>query len=663
VSGLPIFTVLIAALVFLASFWNPLGFQKTLGINFIFIFLLCSGLLLCFTLFRYFYTSILSWCLNHKLAFLSLPLGLLILGITVWLGFADTFFMLPDSLKETGVCKKAAKIFPGLGKEFMPNLDEGSFLFMPTTMTHASIGEVLDVIKKQDMAIKGIPEVESVVGKLGRAMTPLDPAPVSMIETVINYRPEYGTDSSGKRVRQWRDHIKSPDDIWKEIVKATKILGTTSAPKLQPIAARIVMLQSGMRAPMGVKIKGPSLEKIEDFGLKLEKIIKKVKGVNPDTVIADRIVGKPYLEIIPDRKALARFNIPIERFNTALETAVGGKRTGTLFQGRSRFPIRVRYGRELRDNIEALEKVLVSGTSQMMSMPGTSQKSMSGKSKQVLSGVRHIPLGELAQIRYVRGPQMIKSEDTFLVGYLVFDKMDDQAETDVVERCRKSIERSIASGELHVPDGVSFDFAGSYQNQVRASKTLSLILPAALLIIFMLIYMEFRDTATSMLIFSGVFAAWSGGFILIWLYNQPWFMDFELFSTSMRSVFQIQNINLSVAVWVGFLALFGIATDDGVVMGSYLTGSFKADPPKSVEHIRKSVVKAGNRRVRACLMTTATTILALLPVLTSTGRGSDIMIPMAIPSFGGMLVEVVTMLVVPVLFCWIQEIKFKKNSR
>ncbi|KKK47195.1 hypothetical protein LCGC14_3157650, partial [marine sediment metagenome] len=212
-----------------------------------------------------------------------------------------------------------------LGSEFMPPLDEGSFLYMPTTMVHASIGEAMDVLSKQDIALSNIPEVDSVVGKIGRAETPLDPAPVSMIETVINYKPEYISDRNGHRVkfrysrktkdfvrdefgmlipdshgrpfRQWRDHIKTPDDIWQEIVKAAQIKGTTSAPKLQPIAARIVMLQSGMRAPMGVKVKGPDLETIEKVGLQIEKYLKEVPSVEPDAVVADRIVGKPYLEI------------------------------------------------------------------------------------------------------------------------------------------------------------------------------------------------------------------------------------------------------------------------------------------------------------------------------------------------------------------------------
>ena len=588
--------------IWLTLEWEPLGAQKSLILNLLFVALLIGGLLITFKIFQHFYSRILGWCLDHKLLFLTLPLILLLAGIGSW---------------------------RRLGKEFMPSLDEGSFLWMPTTMTHASIGEALDIMEKQDLAFQSIPEVDSVVGKLGRAETPLDPAPISMFETVINYKSEYRIDDDGNKVRQWRDHIHSPDDIWDEIVKASKIPGTTSAPKLQPIAARIVMLQSGMRAPMGVKVQGPDLDTIEKIGLQIEQYLKEVPSVEPAAVIADRIVGKPYLEIVPDREALARYGIPIRKFQDVVEIAIGGKQVTNTVEGRERFPVRVRYQRELRDNIESLDRILVPG-----------------------AGGQQIPITQLAEIQYVRGPQNIKSEDTFLVGYVVFDKKDGYAEVDVVEEAQTYLNK-----HLTIPAGVSYRFAGSYENQQRAAKTLSMVLPIALFAIFMLIYFQFKSVSTTFLIFTGVFIAWSGGFILLWLYGQPWFLDFSVFGVEMRSLFQVHVINMSVAVWVGFLALFGIATDDGVVMGTYLTQTFRENTPTSTEEVRALVIKAGNRRVRACLMTTTTTILALLPVLTSTGRGSDIMVPMAIPSFGGMLIETVTMLVVPVLYCARQERK------
>ncbi len=602
---LPIILTIGLVTLWLTLAWKPLGIEKGTLMNLLFVGLIIGVLLIAFKIFQHFYSRILGWCLEHKLLFLSIPLMLLIAGMASW---------------------------RTLGKEFMPNLDEGSYLWMPTTMTHASIGEVIDIMEKQDIAFQSIPEIESAVGKLGRAETPLDPAPISMIETVINYKPEYRIDENGKKVRQWRDHIRSPDDIWDEIVKAAKLPGTTSAPKLQPIAARIVMLQSGMRAPMGVKVKGPDLETIERVGLEVEKLLKQVPSIEPATVVADRMVGKPYLEIVPDRKSLARYGIPIRKFQDVVEIAVGGKTVTHTVEGRERFPVRVRYARELRDNIESLEHILVPGVNK-----------------------QQIPITQLADIRYVRGPQSIKSEDTFLIGYVVFDKQEGHAEVNVVEEAQAYLKE-----HLDLPAGVSIQFAGSYENQQRAARTLAMVLPIALFSIFMLIYFQFKSVSTTLLIFTGVFIAWAGGFILIWLYGQPWFLDFRLFGTEMRELFQVHTINLSVAVWVGFLALFGIATDDGVVMGTYLTQSFRNHTPADKHEVRALVIKAGNRRVRACLMTTATTILALLPVLTSTGRGSDIMVPMAIPSFGGMLIEIITMLVVPVLYCAIQEMRLKK---
>ena len=653
--------------VLLTAYWEPLGVERGMVRNLIFVVLVVGGLLGFFRLFQLVYTPLMRWCLAHKIAFLSLPVLLLIFGSTVWLGFDKIFGWLPEPVRQTRPAQYLAQDFPGLGKEFMPPLDEGSFLLMPTTMTHASIGEALDILQKQDIALQAIPEIESVVGKLGRADTPLDPAPISMFETVINYKPEYKTDKAGRRIRfrydedrgvfvrdedgelipdasgrpyrQWRDHIKGPDDIWKEIVKATKIPGTTSAPKLQPIAARIVMLQSGMRAPMGVKVKGPDLETIEKVGLEIERFLKEVPTVEASAVVADRIVGKPYLEIIPDRGALARYGVPIRKFQDVVEIAIGGRKITTTVEGRERFPVRVRYERELRDSIETMAKILVPG-----------------------KGGQQIPITELAEIRYVRGPQVIKSEDTFLVGYVVFDKKPDFAEVDVVEQCQAYLKSKVNSGEFVLPRGVSYKFAGSYENQLRAVRTLSVILPLALSIVFMIIYFQFRSVSTTFLVFSGIFVAWCGGFLLIWLYGRPWFLNFSVFGVSMRTLFQIHTINMSVAVWVGFLALFGIASDNGVIQSTYLDQVFREQKPKTKDAVREATIVAAQRRVRPCLMTSATTILALIPVLTSAGRGSDVMVPMAIPSFGGMLVVLISIFVVPVLYSAVEEFKLKLGT-
>jgi len=698
----------------LTQYWEPLGPQRGLLRNLLFVGALVGGLLGVFHLFARAYGTILRWCLAHKILFLSIPVLIIVLGVTAWLGFDKVFSFIPRTARVFGIGQgatratafwiKAEQTFPGFGKEFMPPLDEGSYLFMPTTMVHASIGEALDILAKQDAAISGIAEVDSVVGKIGRADTPLDPAPISMIETVVNYKPQYITDKAGRRVkfryepdgvslfcdeqgrplaapdgkpyyvrgrfvrdssgrlipdpngmpfRLWRAPldpainpgraawagIDSPDDIWEQIVAAAKIPGTTSAPKLQPIAARIVMLQSGMRAPMGVKVKGPSLEAIEKVGLQIERFLKQVPSVEASAVVADRIVGKPYIEIVPDRVALARYGVPVRKFQDVVEIAIGGRKITSTVEGRERFPVRVRYQRELRDDIEKLGRILVPG-----------------------SGGVQIPISQLAEIRYVRGPQAIKSEDTFLVGYVVFDKKPGYAEVDVVEQCQRYLQSKIDSGELIIPPGVSYSFAGSYENQLRAQKTLSIILPVALFVIFMIIYFQFKSIPTTMLVFSGIFVAWAGGFLLIWLYAQPWFLNFSVFGVEMRQLFQVHTVNLSVAVWVGFLALFGIASDNGVIQSTYLDQVFRDRSPGSIQEVRQATVIAAQRRVRPCLMTSATTILALLPVLTSVGRGSDVLVPMAIPSFGGMLVVLVSIFVVPVLYCAIKELKLKAMS-
>ena len=657
--------MVILVTVLLASLWAPLGHGRSGILNFIFtsmIIAIVMGLLLGFTRM---YPHLLKWALDHKRAMLLGPAVLVLVGLLVWMGFGKVFGWVPGFMRRTKLYASALHTFPGLGREFMPPLDEGSFLYMPTTMPHAGMEESLDVLQKLDMALYSVPEAELVVGKLGRAESALDPAPISMVETVVNYKPEYIVDEDGRRLRfkidrsgqfardadgalipdrrgkpfrNWRDHIRTADDIWDELVKAAKLPGTTSAPKLQPISARLVMLQSGMRAPMGIKVYGPDLETIEGVGLQMERLLKTVPAVKATAVIADRIVGKPYLEIHLDREALARYGVSIRSVQDVIEVAIGGKRLTTTVEGRERYAVRVRYMRELRDEFEALETILVPVT-----------------------GGAQIPLDQLAEIRYVRGPQVIKSEDTFLVGYVLFDRNEGWAEVDAVEQARDFLDAKIASGELNMPEGVRYRFAGSYENQLRAAERLRIILPLALFIIFLILYFQFRRVSTTLIIFTGIFVAWSGGFTVIWLYGQDWFLNASVFGQSLRELFQIHPVNLSVAVWVGFLALFGIATDDGVLISTYLNQSFKKLKPRTISEIREAVVYAGSRRIRPAMMTTATTVLALIPVLTSTGRGSDVMVPMAIPSFGGMVFAVLTTFVVPILYSAREEWRIKKR--
>ncbi len=391
----------------------------------------------------------------------------------------------------------------------MPALNEGSFLLMPTSLPHAGVEENKRVLQQLDMvALPVFLEIETVVGKSGRTESALDPAPLSMYENMIQYKSEYMRNSNGDRqrykvnndglfvlkngqfvinpnnkinedasykasqlkttatnkdliadedglyYRNWRPEINSPDDIWNEIVKVTKFPGVTSAPKLQPIETRLVMLQTGMRAPMGIKVKGPDLKTIENFGLQLESILKEVDGVKKQAVFADRIVGKPYLLIDIKRDQLARYGLSIMDVQEVLQVAVGGMPLTQTVEGRERYGVRVRYPRELRSNPDDLKNIYVP-----------------------IKNGSQVPLGDLVTIRYEQGPQVIKSEDTFLIGYVLFDKLDGFAEVNVVESAQALIDKKIEEGSLTVPQGISYRFTGTYENQLRAEKPFLLWCP------------------------------------------------------------------------------------------------------------------------------------------------------------------------------------------
>jgi len=674
--------ILLTVVYFLNGTWMPLGVQNSFIVNYLFVIILVSSVLGTLLTIVHFYPVLLRWCLDHKWQFFMLPIAIFLFGILGWQGFDKLFGFVANGseaigydMRQTGTWQSMNKRFPGAGNEFMPPLDEGSFLLMPTTMSHSGIEENIDVIRKLDAFVSQIPEVESVVGKWGRANSALDPAPISMFENTINYKPEYIVDENGHRerfkvdqngyfllkggaayhpkkdtyrvlldtdlivdkrkgkyFRQWRDHIQSPNDIWQEILKATKIPGMTSAPKLQPIQTRLIMLATGMRAPIGIKVFGPDLETIETVGLDLEKILQQVPSIETSSVFADRIVGKPYLEFDIDRNQIARYGLTIADMQQFIMVAIGGVQLTTTVEGRERYGVRVRYAREFRDNPDDVKRVLIP-------TPTGAQ----------------IPLGELAEVTYRRGPQMIKSEDTFLNGYVIFDKKDGYAEVDVVEEAQRFIQAKMDAGEFVLPAGVSYKFTGNYENQIRATKRLAIVVPISLLVIFLILYFQFGNVQTTTMVFSGIFVAFSGGFIMLWLYSQGWFLNFSVADVNMRDLFSIHTVNLSVAVWVGFIALFGIATDDGVIMGTYIKQTFEQEKPTTVEKVREAIMHAGVKRVRPAMMTAAVAVIALIPVLTSTGKGADIMVPMAIPTFGGMLIQVITMFVVPTLYCAWQE--------
>lgn len=680
---------ILVAVYYLTIEWLPIGPQEGFSLNLIFVLVSISVILALLWVLVIYYERILRWCLEHRWKFMLIPLVTVFFGIMIWLGFDTTFGFVAKgfetvgwkSFRQTTFWQTSSQRFPGIGEEFMPSLNEGSFLLMPTSMPHTGIEQNLQFIETLDKRISNIPEVDIAVGKWGRVNSALDPAPTQMFENTINYRSEYILNEKGHRqrfkvnshgafllkngdtyhpkdgfrllpadsliadnkgdyFRQWRSHIKKADDIWQEIVNVSHMPGLTSAPKLQPIEARLVMLSTGMRAPMGLKVSGPDLESIELGGKALETALKDIPSILPSTVFYDRAVGAHYIEIKLNRQNMARYGITVADLQDVIGAAVGGMPLTTTVEGRERFPVRLRYPRELRDNPHELANLIVP----------------------TATGAQ-IPLKEVADIEYTKGAQMIQSEDTFLLGYVIFDKLSGKAEVDVVKEADKILKDKIASGQLELPKGVSYKFAGNYEQQERAATRLLVVIPLSLLAILLILYFQFKTVTASLIHFSGVIVAFAGGFILLWLYGEPWFMNFSVGDMNMRDLFQMHQINLSIAVWVGFIALFGIATNDGVLMGTYIHDTFLERNPHTKDEIREAVVHAGLRRVRPAAMTTATALIALLPVLTLTGKGADIMVPMAIPTFGGMLIQSMTMFVVPVFQCWWRELAIKKQCK
>ena len=640
------------------------------------------------------YTPTLRWILAHKKTFLIAPVTILGTGLTIWLGIGTMLAPLgwainlfayeqasPElkhamSLKETLVVARPLvefdqvrwqkvqradgsehrriewrrpdpkerdaeaargiqfveerRILPGIGREFMPPLDEGSFLYMPSLLPQAGLGPALAVSAQQDIAIASVPEVESVVGKLGRAESALDPAPIGMLESIIILKPEtQWRHLPAKRwFSDWPDGLKKPlvwlwpehrpvtkSEILTELQEKTAIPGVLPT-FLQPIQTRLMMLQTGFRAMMGVKIYGSDLKQIERIGLEIEQLLKQVPGATD--IVADRIVGKPYLEFEIDRDRIARYGVSVRDVQDVIEIAIGGTNIMESVEGRERYPIRVRYLREFRDDIPELEKILVPSS----------------------TGAQ-IPLTQVLTIKSVLGPQEIKGERGLLVGYVTMNTRD-RDEVSVVEDAEAVLQSAVRDGRLELPPGYYWEWSGQFENQVRATKRMSILVPVCLFIMFVMLYLGFKRWWIAPIIYFGILVSASGGFIMLALWG----------------------VNLSIAVWVGFLVLFGVVDDDGVIISTYLENIFDKATFNSVQEVRDAVVQAGLKRIRPGLMTISTTIFGLMPIFWATGRGSDVMQPMAIPSVGGMVVSVlVTIFIAPCLFCAVEEWKWKRAQR
>lgn len=557
------------------------------------------------------YEPVLRFFLNHKRLFFVVPLLICFLGAGAWFGLPRVLQPVEEVSRSLGAelndvpgYVSFKHSFTGLKSDDWIALDEGSWFYMPTLYPAASFSETMQVLQTQDALIKQIPEVANVLGKIGRVESALDPAPAAMIETYVMLKPK----------SQWRTGI-TEKDIWDEINRVATLPGVTPASPLQPIEGRVVMLQSGIKAPMAIRVYGDDLDGLSKASRAVAGQLKKSPYVNPETVNPDIVLGKPYVEFEVDREAAARYGMSTVMVNRVIETALGGANLTWTVEGRERYPVRIRYQRHLREQVDELKRLPV-----------------------VTPKGEVVPLERLASLTRTWGPSAISSENARLVAHVSFSTSGLAGDLESVAAVEQLLREAQSKpeddpGRLEIPDGYVIEAVGSFQNQIEANRRLMWIVPLVMLSSLFLIYLEFRKFPVSLIVFSGIPVAFAGGLIFLGL----------------------TNVEMNTAVWVGFIALFGIAEDDGVVMATYLKQVFSRGIPESVSAIRDATVQAGLRRIRPCLMTTATTFISLTPILTSTGRGADVAKAMAWPVFGGMVVELVTLFVVPVLFCSYQE--------
>ncbi|UCF73827.1 MAG: efflux RND transporter permease subunit [Deltaproteobacteria bacterium] len=543
------------------------------------------------------YRPIIGISLNHGVTVLLLFLFFMTISLFPMVGARTITGPLSKSLsldKVHGthkVFQKLEAILPGIKSEFMPPLNEGDLLYMPVLLPGASLSLVKDVLTRQTSNINEFPEVVTVVGKLGRAETPTDPAPVGMIESIIILKPE----------DQWRSGM-TRSQLIKEIIHKTQIAGVTPI-MTQPIRNRIDMLATGIQTPVGIKIFGTDLEEIERLAVEIENVIREIPGaVNP---YAERVGNKPYLEIAIDRKQVARHGINVGDVQSLIMTAIGGMNITTTVEGRERYPVRVRYMRELRDNVEAIKRIFVDSP----------------------FGYK-VPLSQLAQIVRVPGPAKIASENTLLYARIFIDV--DTETTGIVDFVKAA--DPVIRETVRFPPGYFITWSGQYEYEIESRKRLMIIVPICIAAIFFLLYLKFKSISSAFILLIALPFAFIGG---IWL-------QFLL------------GYKFSTAVWVGYIALFGVTVEDGIVMVEYLLQRVRSEGNK--RPLKEIIIDAALLRVRPIVMTTATTILALMAVMFSTGAGSEVMKPIAVPTVGGIFTATLTnLLLIPVLFYWVNQ--------
>lgn len=566
------------------------------------------------------YDPVLDWALRWRKTVLLSAALLLVTALALAFGLPKPV------VRQLGAWKlqPLTRAFAGMGSEFMPPLNEGSLLFMPVLLPSTSLTEVKRIMSWQDKVMSQVPEVASVGGKLGRAETATDPAPVEMIETTIILKPEFiPTNKTLLGFIPWPTVVRNPE--WREGMTKEKLVAEfseklTQVPGyipgfLQPIENRILMLSTGIRAQLGVKILGDNLDDLQRKAFEVERVMRGVRGAVG--VAPSRVQGKPYLEVEVDRVAMARFGLRAQDVLDVVEAGLGGKNVTTTIEGRQRFPIQVRLERHERDDIERLGEVLVA--------------TPSGK---------YIPLGQVAKIRRNTGPSEIASENGRLRLFVQANVQDRDLGGFV-----KEIKERVAS-EVKLEKGMTIEYSGQYENQLRAQRTLTLIVPTVMLIIFLLLYVVYHSAKEAAHVILAVPFALSGGVYLQYLLGY----------------------NFSVAVWVGYIALFGTAIQTGVVMVVYLEEMLKKRQKERGASFNRDdliqAVKDGARlRLRPKVMTVATIVASLLPIMWSSRTGAEVMKPLATPVIGGMVSSLIHILIVtPVIFTWLRERELKQDK-
>jgi Cu(I)/Ag(I) efflux system membrane protein CusA/SilA len=495
-----------------------------------------------------------------------------------------------------------------LGKEFMPPLDEGSILFMPVALPDISNSEVKRLLQVQDRLIKTVPEVENVLGKAGRANTATDNSPISMIETIIILKPK----------SEWREG-KTKDDIINELNSKLQIPGVTNG-WTQPIINRINMLSTGIRTDVGVKVYGQNLDTIYAFAQEVKKHLQGIDGVKD--LYVEPITGGKYIDIAVKREEIGRYGLSIDDLNDVIESALGGIKLTTTVEGRQRFSVNARFGQDFRDNLQSLKRLQVQ-----------------------TPDFGPVPLEAVADIRISEGPPMINSENALLRGTVLFNVRErDLGST--VQEAQQKLDQMMSK----MPKGYFIEWSGQYENLIRSEKTLMLILPFVLLIIFMCMYFAFHSLREAFFSLISIPFALIGGAYMIYFWH----------------------VNLSVAVAVGFIALFGLAVETGIVMVIYLNDAMqqlvtlKGNSKKAItpSDLREYVIAGAAKRLRPKMMTVSVSLFALIPILWSHGAGSDVMKPIVLPMIGGVLTSAThILLVTPLIFLITKEYELRRHGK